>query len=243
MILAVLLTMIQAPTATAGDTALTVQGILVAVPAAGGRAATWAVQLLQPITLGRVKTNVLELQGNPRAWTRWADRYVEARGRVVVDPGAGQLVARLEGARVNPAKPPGLVERRVRLSHSQQAVVTLAVVPNVIRAPVPDAPAAARPVVLYTISNVGMTDLEFYFPNTKAVCVTVAPRGGPLWEDPTELRQQAGSAVTIRMGVMFRQLLPLPAEATPVPGRHEVRASLCGVSDYEVTTELWVIAP
>jgi hypothetical protein len=239
---ALLAALLQAPAAAVLDTTLTVEGILVPVPATAASAETWAVQLFQPLMIGPVRTNVVELSGNPRQWRRLADRYVTAAGRLTAQPGSGRFSVRLQVQRLSEIKPPGLVERRVRISHTQSAIATLAVVPQALRLP-PDAstPQEVRPAVLYTVNNIGTTDLEFYFPSSKAVCISVEPSRGRPWEDPTELRPGVAATVVIRIGLGFRRILPLPRAATPVPGIYTVRASLCGVPEYELTTKLEVI--
>lgn len=235
----------QVPDSARPDTALAIEGVLVPVAATALEPETWAVQLLQPIQIGTYRTNVVELTGNARRWARYADRYVEASGRLSVrPPGSGRFAARLAVERVREMNPPGMSQREVRISHTRSAITTLAVVPNLVRLPAPGGavPQQVRPALLYTVKNIGTTDLEFHFPSSRAVCVAVEPPGrGRAWEHYVELRPGAAATVIIRIGVNYRQILPLPPEATPAPGRYTVRVSFCGVAEYELTTTLEVV--
>lgn len=247
MIVVLLAALAQVPAPPPPDTALALEGILVHVPASPAQPDFWALQLLQPLEVGNLRTNVVSLAGNARRWARLEDRYVRARGRLGVRPEAARFAAQLTVERLDDAKPDGITERRVRLSHSQHAVVTLAVVPRrVVLAAGDSQPARrARPAVLYSVANHGSTDLSFLFPNTRAVCVSVIPHRGErhAWRSTTEVSPGERSDVVIRTGVVFRQILPLPPEAVPLPGRYTVTASLCGVVEYEIETQLEAYAP
>jgi len=48
------------------------------------------------------------------------------------------------------------------------------------------------------------------------------------------------SRLTVRVGTVFWAMVPLPREALPGPGRCAVRASLCGVPDYQTETSVEV---
>jgi len=47
----------------------------------------------------------------------------------------------------------------------------------------------------------------------------------------------------IRLGGVYRQYIPLPADAAPKPGRYTARVTLCGIADYTAETQLIVEAP
>lgn len=226
-------------TAGGGDTVVTVRGFCQRVE--GGQAeAGWKLVLVYPLRIGTFRVRALRIVGDPEQWTRYQDRFVEATGLVTVPPGAAAPVpATIALARIKEVTPAGAVRRTISPSFSQRATVTLAVIPNRFAwRDETGQPSGVAPSVLYTVGSHGDAPLDFEFSTNEVLCVSVQS----VWQSDRHWEQawQETSVVrhlTIKMGNVVRYIVPLPEDAARDPGRYVVRASLCGVADYESEAE------
>jgi len=217
--------------ATSPDTTVTVRGILTIQGDSAGRPAGAVLVLPEPVTLVGHSVNVLLLSGDPARWRRYDSHYVEVTGAAgAATPGGVEF----QPARVREVEPEGAVGRMVSLSFSQRALVSLSVLPRHFAWQVQGRPSGATPVALFRIGNHGETELDFEFASNEFVCVSVRaeeesePHWRYQWRYP-----RPDSRLSVRVGTVFWAMIPLPREALPGPGRYTVRASLCGVPDYQ----------
>ena len=224
--------------ATPRDTTITVRGILQIQLDSAGRPARAVLVLPDPVTLVGHSVNALLLSGDPAGWRRYDSHYVGATGAAgAATPGGVEF----QPARVREVEPEGAVGRMVSLSFSQRALVSLSVLPRRFAWQVQGRPSGATPVALFRIGNHGETELDFEFASNEFVCVSVRaeeesePHWRYQWRYP-----RPDSRLSVRVGTVFWAMIPLPREALPGPGRYTVRASLCGVPDYqtEATVEV-----
>jgi hypothetical protein len=212
------------------DSNMTVRGIVEFRTDRSDSTGAWVVFLPTPVMVKNLKTNNVTLAGGGRVAARFADRYVEVRGRVAAERDAtGRTVAIVNEPRIAEIRPDGLVQEDVELGLSEHVTVELAVVPRAAAwHDSTGAPSGVTPTVLFSIVNHSQTDLRYYFPTTEVVCVGVqsvdADRGTEIiWKVTAKDRQ-----VILRMGAVFRQIVAIPDSVARVPGRYVVRAALCG---------------
>ncbi len=224
--------------ATPRDTTVTVRGILQIQVDSTGRQTGAILVLPEPAALSGRSVNTLVLSGDPARWRRYDSHYVEATGAAGAATPSG---VEFRPARVREVEPEGAVGKTVSLSFSQRALVSLSVLPRRFAWQVQGRPSGATPVALFRIGNHGETELDFEFASNEFVCVSVRveeesePHWRYQWRYP-----RPDSRLSVRVGTVFWAMVPLPREALPGPGRYRVRASLCGVSDYETETTVEV---
>lgn len=216
------------------DTVLTARGFLERADSGGG----WSLLLPQPVTVAGRRVNLLAASGNDARWGQMQDRFVEASGRVEVGP--TQAAIRVESVRE--IQPDGMSRATVNLSFNQNAVVTLAAIPNRFVWQLPDGrPSGVQPLLMYTILNHGQTELEFLLTTNEVVCATVRKQGDQdAWRTSLPGRTQNRERIVIRLGGIYRRFVPVPPEAAPRPGHYIARVTLCGVADYVVETQFEV---
>lgn len=219
----------------APDTTLTLQGV-VAVGADTPDAAGHAVMVLtEPILVGRRQMWILPLGGDATRWRNWDSRYVEARGELGSQPPDG---LRFTPDQIHDVEPDsGSSGEVVSLSHHSN--VRLAVVPHRFTAVPGDSTRGITPLIYYKITVQGQTNLTFEFTNNEFVCVSVRAPGErePGWRNAWLVPQERPPYV-IRIGPVFRVLIPIPAEVVVRPGRYVVQATVCGNPDFNVTTTI-----
>jgi hypothetical protein len=227
------------------DTVLTVRGIVQPRTDERDSAGIWIVFLPTSIRVGPLRTNAVELAGGRRDGERYADRFVEARGRVTIGrDDRGVLRAVMGAARLREVRPEGTVERAVDLSMSQHASVFLSVVPRrVIWRDSAGAATGTTPTVLFSIVNHSQTPLQFSFPTNEVLCVSVQPEYGGRGKETSWRVLGAQTLIVLRMGTIFRQIVALPDSTAAWPGRYTVRASLCGADEFHAEGELEVATP
>ena len=227
------------------DTVLDVRGIVQVRTDRGDSVPVWIVFLPTPITVGPLKTNALQLAGGKRDGERYVDRFVEAQGRVTIgrdDRGVDHAV--IAATRLREIRPEGTVEQAVDLSISQHASVLLSVVPR--RVVLRDSAGAATgvtPTVLFSIVNHSQSPLQFSFPTNEVVCVSVQPEYGGRAKETNWRVLGAETRIVLRMGAIFRQIVPLPDSTVAWPGRYTVRAALCGGDEFHAQTQFEVAGP
>jgi hypothetical protein len=225
------------------DSNMTVRGIVEFRTDRSDSTGAWVVFLPTPVMVKNLKTNNVTLAGGGRVAARFADRYVEVRGRVAAERDAtGRTVAIVNEPRIAEIRPDGLVQEDVELGLSEHVTVELAVVPRAAAwHDSTGAPSGVTPTVLFSIVNHSQTDLRYYFPTTEVVCVGVqsvdADRGTEIiWKVTAKDRQ-----VILRMGAVFRQIVAIPDSVARVPGRYVVRAALCGADQLHAEATLDIL--
>ncbi|HET7250907.1 MAG TPA: hypothetical protein VFI79_13740 [Gemmatimonadales bacterium] len=227
------------------DSTVTVRGIVELRTDQTDSAGAWVVFLPVPVVVQDLRTNTIALAGGERLASRFADRYVEVRARVAVERDAsGRTLAIANDERIREVRPPGLVQQDVELSLSERATVELAVVPQaavwVDRAGVP---SGVTPTVLFSVVNHSQTELRFFFPTNEVVCVLVRPADGGSAHEVTWKVSARYQLVTLRMGAVFRQMLPIPRTIAAYTGRYLVRAALCGADQLHAEAPFDILAP
>jgi hypothetical protein len=231
--------------AAALDTVLAVRGIVQLRTDRANSAGVWIVFLPTPMQVGPLRTNAVELAGSRRDAERYADRFVEARGRVTLGrDDRGALRAVMAASRLREMRPEGTVERAVDLSMSQHASVLLSIVPRrVVWRDSAGTVTGTTPTVLFSIVNHSQTPLQFSFPTNEVVCVSVKPEYGGRGKETAWRVLGAQTLIVLRMGTIFRQIVALPDSTAAWPGRYTIRASLCGADEFHAEGELEVAAP
>jgi hypothetical protein len=227
------------------DSVMSVRGIVEFRTDHSDSAGTWVVFLPTPVMVQNLKTNNVTLADGERRAGRFVDRYVEVRGRVAVEQDAGgRTVAIANEASIREVRPDGMVERDIDPSFSQHATIALAVLPRaavwVDRA---GASSGVTPTVLFSIVNHSQTELRFFFPTNEVVCMQVRPADAGSAREITWKVSGREQAVTLRMGAVFRQILPIPNTMAAYPGRYTVRAALCGADQYHAEATFDILAP
>lgn len=215
------------------DTTLTLQGVVAVSGETPGGASHAVMVLTEPILIGSRQMWILPLGGDPAKWRNWDSRYVEARGVL-----GSQMP---EGVRFTPAEirdvepDSGASGEVVSLSHHSN--VMLAAVPHRFTAVPGDSTGGITPLIYYKITVQGQTNLTFEFSNNEFVCVSVRAPGErePGWRGAWLVPQERPPYV-IRIGPVFRVLIPIPAQVVVRPGRYTVQATVCGNPDFNVTT-------
>lgn len=224
----------------ARDTTLTVHGVVLILNNASGEADRAVVLLAEPLPVGQNRVWTLRVAGKVKRMERWSGRFVEATGSIAgVTPDSLSLTP----IRMKEVEPAGAVRSEVDLSLSQHAVVTVALVPSHFTVPPNGRGNRIGPVVLYKIANHGQTDLDFMFSNNEFVCVGLLREGdtAPRWTGTWKVSQPSPH-LTIRIGSVFRALVPIPADQLAWPDHYTVRASLCGIAEYATVVPLEVTA-
>jgi hypothetical protein len=224
------------------DTMLTARGIVELRTDVADTAHRWVVFLPVPITLWNLKTNTLVLAGGERVADRYVDRFVELKARVAVERNAaGKTSAIANDVRLREIQPDGMVQTDVDLSLSQHATVQMAVVPKiVVWRDGSGAPSGVTPTVLFSIINQSQTELRFFFPTNEVVCLRVRLEDEGGGREVTWRVEGKEQLVTLRMGSVFRQILPISDSIAAFPGRYVVRATLCGAEEFHGATEFSV---
>ncbi len=219
------------------DTTITVRGILQLQLDSAGRPPRAIIVVPVPIVLEGHSVNALVIQGDATRWRRYDSHYVQATGAVSA-PGPEGVP--FYPQRVREVEPEGSVGKTVSLSFSQRALLSLAVLPPRFAWQVEGRPSGVTPVALFRIGNHGETELQFEFASNEFVCVSVlSADGGEVWSYQWRY-PAADTRLTVRVGTVFWAMVPLPRDALPDPGRYAVRASLCGVPDYQTETTVEV---
>lgn len=223
--------------ATAADTLVTVRGLLVHVDDDD----MWIVSLTRPFRYGNRTIGEVELSGNRNRWTGFRGQYVEARGRFANWAGAFYRGA-LQVEEVRPSDPEGVVRKTIGDSAAGVSVALWALPLRFAWLDPQGYPTSIAPMLVYSLRNHAADELVLSFPSSGFVCFTVEPqngRGGP-WEYRVFLDPMADQA-RIAVPRLVREIARLPRDGADAPGTYRVRASLCGLKDYEVETEIEVM--
>lgn len=232
--------LVAAPPARDTTFTVTIRGIVLVVTDTSSQADRPVVLLSKPLLVGQDRIWMLDVAGNPKRVERWGNRFVEATGSITTAP-SGHLA--LTPTRVKDAEPDGLVRREADPSFSQHAVVTLSLIPNHFAVRLNEGGNRVSPVALYTVANYSQTDLEYQFSTGAFVCISLSREGeaSPRWTG-TWKPSHPSQHLTIRMGPVFRAVMPIPADQLAWPGHYTVRASLCGMNDYAAAAPLVLTA-
>lgn len=224
------------PGQAAVDTSITAEGFV-----ERSESGLWEIMLPQPLTLGGRLVSLLTARGNVGPYARLQDRYVKAVGRVWLAPHE----AAFEVAHVEEVQPAGTGRSEIHPSFNQSAIITLSAIPNRFAWRLPDGQSSGvQPLLMYGILNHGQSELDFLFRTNDVVCVEVRPQdGGEPWQIALPAPTRNQERIVIRLGGVYRQFIPLPADAAPKAGRYTARVTLCGIADYAAETQLVVEAP
>lgn len=227
------------------DSMMTLRGIVELRTDQSDSTGSWVVFLPAPVTLFDLRTNLVTLEGGERLAGRFVDRYVEVAGQVAVERDrAGRTVAIARQARIHELRPDGMVQEDVDLSLSEHATVQLAVVPRAaVWRDQRGAATGVTPTVLFSIVNHSQTELQFFFPTNEVVCVQVRPVDGSGAREVTWKVSGREQQVTLHMGAVFRQIMPIPNTMAAFPGRYAVRAALCGADALHAEATFDIVAP
>jgi len=244
LVLLVLARSVKAQTLTSVDSIMVVRGIVELRTDRSDSARDWVVFLPAPVTVKNLKTNTVTLAGGERVAGRFVDRYVEVQARVAVEQdAAGRTSATANEARIREIRPAGMVEQDVDLSVSQHATVQLAVVPQAaVWRDRRGEPSGVTPTVLFSIVNHSQTELRLFFPTNEVVCLRVRSDAGG-GRELTWKVSGPDQLVTLRMGSVFRQILPIPNTMAAFAGRYAVRAALCGADAFHAEATFDILAP
>lgn len=215
------------------DTTLTLQGVVAVSGETPGGAGRAVMVLTESILIGTRQMWILPLGGDPARWRNWDSRYVEARGVLASQPPEGVRFTPLQIRDVEPDS--GSSGEVVSLSHHSD--VRLAVVPRRFAAVPGDSTRGITPLIYYKITVQGQTNLTFEFSNNEFVCVSVRAPGErePGWRNAWLVPQERPPYV-VRIGPVFRVLIPIPADVVVRPGRYTVQATVCGNPEFNVAT-------
>ena len=218
------------------DTAVTVRGFLEPADSGG-----WGLLLPDPLVVEGRRANWLTARGDDARWRRLEHQFVTAIGQVALGP--ADAVIQVE--RLEEVEPEGLRRATVHLSFNQMAVVTLAAIPNHFTWRLSDGGASGvQPLLMYTILNHGLTEIDFMLPTNEVLCARVRHTTDRTWwrkslPGPTRNPER----IMIRLGGVYRQFVSIPPEAAPGPGRYLAHVTLCGIADYGVEAEFEVRTP
>jgi hypothetical protein len=206
-----------------------------------GDSGGWQLMLPEPVTMTGRLVNLLAAHGDNGHWSRLANRFVNAVGRL--EPAARDPGMNVE--RLQEIDPDGMTRTTVHLSFNQTAVVTLAAIPNRFSWKRPDGQASGvQPLLMYTILNHGQSELDFMLPTNDALCAHVhGMNDDEGWRSSLPAPTRTRERIVIRLGSLYRQFVPIPMDAAPRPGRYTARVTLCGVADYAVETQFDVRTP
>jgi len=224
------------PSQAGADTIITAEGFVERTDSGG-----WEIMLPQPLTLAGRRVSLLTARGSVGPYPRLQNRYVKAIGRVRLAPDE----AAFDATHVLEVEPEGTGRSEIHPSFNQSAIITLSAIPNRFAWRLPDGrPSGVQPLLMYTVLNHGQSELDFLFRTNDVLCVEVRPKGeGAPWRlsIPAPTRNQ--ERIVIRLGGVYRQFIPLPADAMPSPGRYTARVTLCGIADYTGETQLVIDSP
>lgn len=228
----------QGPVGQGPDTVVVLQGLLTEL-------ADEHVTLLSLPTPFRFRgrsIGEMELAGNRSRWAAFVGRYVEARGRLAAWAGWNARGA-LQVEQVREVDPEGVVRRNVSDSLGNRASVALWTLPvKIAWLDSNGYPTGVGPVFVYTVSNDGEGDLTLQFSSDSFVCFSVDPVAGR--SEPWRYRvflDQPTDQMKVTLPKFVREVARLPRDGAPEAGRYTVRASLCGLKEYEVETEIEVL--
>lgn len=237
-LLAALLAAAAAPSPgqAGADTIITAEGFVERTDSGG-----WEIMLPQPLTLAGRRVSLLTARGNVGPYPRLQDRYVKAVGRVRLAPDE----AAFDVTHVQEVEPEGTGRSEIHPSFNQTAIITLSAIPNRFAWRLPDGQSSGvQPMLMYTVLNHGQSELDFLFRTNDVLCVEVRPTGaGGPWQISIPAPTRNQERIVIRLGGVYRQFIPLPADAMPTPGRYTARVTLCGIADYTAETQLVVNSP
>ena len=218
------------------DTIITAEGFVERTDSGG-----WEIMLPQPLTLAGRRVSLLTARGNIGPYPRLQDRYVKAVGRVRL----ARDEAAFDVTHVEEVEPAGTGRSEIHPSFNQTAIITLSAIPNRFAWRLPDGQSSAvQPMLMYTVLNHGQSELDFMFRTNDVLCVEVQPTGpGAPWRISIPAPTRNQERIVIRLGGVYRQFIPLPADAMPTPGRYTARVTLCGIADYTAETHLVVDSP
>jgi hypothetical protein len=208
------------------DTSAVVRGFLQHDPNGG-----WTIVVPESFEAGGVSTFVLQVQGKASRWSRFLDRYVEARGPVARDfPG-------IVVEEMKEVEPPGTAHKRLDRDLTLHAEITLAVVPNRIAWNDRNGrPTGVNPVLFYSIRNQRQAPIAFRLPTNDLLCATVlTDEGVTRWEHTTQARPPDPRRFVVTRGGAYRDAVQLPPDAAAKPGRYVARVGVCQVDGYDIT--------
>jgi hypothetical protein len=230
------------PAATAAaqapvDTGVTIQGFL-----QQDQAGNWTIVVPLAIQVLGTRTFVVPLVGEADRWSRFLNRYIEAKGRVTRLPERGEPAIGMEVEGAKEVDPPGTARTKVDRGMTLRADVTLAVIPNRFSWRVPGhGDTGVNPMVLYTIANHRSTPIFFFLPTNNFLCVAVKSTDGvTLWDSTTQVPSPDARRFTLQRAGIFRDAIHFPEEAAARPGRYFVHVGICDVDDYDMTAEFTV---
>jgi len=224
------------------DSAVTLRGLLAAITdsAAGGSGAThWVLALPQPQLLQGHRVGRLPISGVTRSWSRLDRFYVEARGTLSTDAD-GLPVLNVTG--MKEVQPDGLARGEVSTSFSQRVALSLFVLPRTFRwRDAAGEPSGVGPVVVFSLNNHGQALLTLEFTSKDYACFQVQKQNASLvWEYARQVNQPTDQ-MKVTLPQFVREMLALPENAAPSPGKYRVRAGLCGYREYQLEAEFEVL--
>ena len=219
------------------DTLLTIQGFL-----QQDQVGNWTIVVPLPLQVLGTRTFVVPLEGHADRWTRFLNRYIEAKGRITHRPERGQPDIGMEVGSARELEPPGTARTKVDHGITLQADVTLSVVPN--RFSWRDSTQRAtgvNPMLVYTILNRRAAPIYFFLPTNNFLCVTIKSNDGvALWDSTTRVLNPDARRFTLQHAGIFRDAIHFPEDAAARPGRYFVHVGICDVDDYDITAEFVV---
>lgn len=216
----------------------TIRGVVLVLNDPSGRPERAVVLLAEAFSVGNDRVWSVAVRGNVKRMERWSGRFVETEGSV---SGAPPDTVWFTPDRWREVEPDDAVQQDVDLSPSQHAVVTLAVVPAHFDVPPGGRGSHVTPVIVYKIANHGQSDLDFLFSSNEFVCVGLLREGdaSPRWRGVWKVSQPS-PRLTIRIGSVFRVMVPIPPRELAWADHYTVRGSLCGVREYSASVPLEV---
>lgn len=232
-----LLACAAAPAATqqAVDTALTIQGFLQRDNEFG----QWTIVVPLALRVLGQQTYVVPVVGKPERWSRYLNRYIEARGTVTRLPERGNPGIGMEVEDAKELDPPGTARASVDKGMTLHADVTLSVIPD--RFSWKDAngePTGVNPVFIYSILNRRAAPIYFLLPANRFLCVTVKTSDGVrVWDTTTMVPSPDARRFTMQRGGRFRDAIQFSQDAAARPGHYFAHVGVCDVDDYDITAE------
>jgi hypothetical protein len=220
------------------DSTLTLQGFLQQDTQLG----VWTIVVPTRLEAFGARTYVVPLVGKPGRWERYLDRYVEATGRVAqltppADPPIGLDIAKMREVEASGTA------RTVIERPGMRATLTVVVIPN--RFAWRDSAGretGVNPLVMYTIANEHVGPIIFYLPTNDLFCVTVrSPDAGGEWDSTLKVPLGSPRRFTVQRGGLFREIMQLPPDAAPRPGRYLAGGTICSVAEYEIAAPFEVV--
>jgi len=226
---------------TPGDSSMVLRGI-----AMRDTGSVWGLFLPTPAVFGTHRVHYLHVRGDTRMFLRFENRYVELSGVWHRDPpGLASPDVWFDARGLKALTPPGERSQNIEPTFSQQAQISVAIVPN--RLAFRDSSGQASgvlPVLTYAISNHSDAPIDFEFRGANVICVAISnTAGGPaIWSHgwPAGPYHQN---FTVNLGATVREAVTLPDSLTLGPGHYWVRMGLCELSNYDGRTEFDVTAP